>query len=153
MQSEYTRLPSEMLDLKDLYKWIYEVSDDILILSASTEENDTESYVLIKEITIPEQIMLSNFRVTFDLRVYPGGITTANAIICKDGVPVSSTVHGNSTATWSGKTEDVGTFDEGDKLQIYGKVGSAGYKCQVRNLRIRGYIANQYVGVDVPTWS
>lgn len=110
-------------------------SDDV-IKEANTQRSSIETaYTKIKEITMRRNG--DGLRVSFDLGAYAGGGSTHNARIYKNGEAIgterTTTIN---NGTWQTYTEDLGAFEEGDKIQLYVKTNSAPYTVQVRNFAI-----------------
>ena len=156
--AEYTRLPSELLDLTNVLRRgaIYAASD--VLLCGVDGIGTTKSTTLQKERTIyiPKDVFkglcatLTEFRIKFDIKTENAG-TVASGQIYKNGAAVG-TLRTNNTTSYVTKSQDIKEWDGGDTIELWTKTSSISLNCYIKNFRIYGDETLLYQA-DVPKWS
>ena len=124
-----------------LYKqWEYVVSNDLLKSNNAEVELNDDAYVKVKTISfnpIPSRSTATcKFRIKFDLKS-DVDFTDAKGKIYKNGSPVGSEKYTDS-GVWETFSEDIGSWEPGDNIELWIKARTVGYPARARNFRIYG---------------
>jgi len=147
--STYGGLPSDLLDLQNLYKWWYEDNDTDILYSDDTEliENDTD-YTEYKTKEIPQEIKFSKFTIKVSSKT---NATTGYIKFLRDGVQIGA-IESFGPSAYVTYTRDVEEVNSGEVFSIEGKTSGDG-DLWIKNFRIYGEIIGQLIDIDLPTWS
>ena len=127
----------------------YSPTGSTVLLHDTTEDGTTStSYVKLVERTITSNAY--TLIVTFELKSsYNGSAGAAYAAIYKNGV-LFGTEQGNSTTSWSTKSQTLGDWANNDKIQIYAKTAGSGATASIKNMKVLGTMLKFPVQ---PTWT
>ncbi|RJS79109.1 hypothetical protein CW713_08740 [Methanophagales archaeon] len=115
------------------------VSDDLIGSDDAEESTGSTSYVKLKELTlnIGEDITDRTnvtLRIKFDMKASDAG-KGAWGYVARDGSQVGTT-RTNTTTSYVTYSEDIGNWNDGEKIQLYAKMYNDGYTTYVRNFKV-----------------
>lgn len=155
--TSYSRLPSELGDLKEIFAMTYTFSDDLLTSDDTEESTYQGTYTKLKEFTIPTGVKYAKFRIKFDIKSGHNTLAQCKAKIYKNGVGVGTEQTAPNTA-WVNKSEDLDVyFKTADTLELWIYTTNTIYSAYCRNFRVYGAINDTYmppyvINMEDPTW-
>ncbi len=149
--SEYSRLPSDLLDVKNLFGWYYAIDDTAQYTDTSTYNSTSQEWETVKEYVIPSPIRKSKFRLKIDIKSSEDG-EIIRARFTKNGEAIG-TEETRNLNNWANREQDLEFFDENDTIGVQLKADNEGVTASMKNFKICGIIYRQNINIDLPDWS
>lgn len=149
--SEYSRLPSELLDLQALYGWAYDPADSPILWENTEEKTRNGSWTTVKSLTIPDNIVKTMFRVTFQMKISSTAYAARGRIIV--GGKQRGDIFQTQSVDYVTLTQDIGYFTKGEYVEIQLSSNWTGVTAYLKTTRFKGELKQQRVNIDPPSWS